>query len=315
MTTYCLYNIPHTYVYRRYILLQAGTQYIWDTRDLRGNNPDTYMYLVRQNTIVAGNDDYNGLASLIAYTPSVTAYYMLIIRAYGKWSSGTCDVYQSVGGGTPTRIENNVKFGGYPVSGHWKADERIFTKNATGDTYLYLIHGNTMLRNDDGGEGLCSEIRPGYEAWGLVLLGSWSTLTEGRTQLCNYFQSYLDNPGRQYEPVDDPTIIISETMVKFQTELMKEKASLEELPHQEREEKVRQLRDRILGAKEIEMLGAPTIPVSKEFTAAYERYEKLLKASEKELKPLSHAQRAAEMAKIEREKREIFKDLVPQEEE
>jgi len=295
--------------------LTAGVQYVFETRDLRGSHPDTYMYLVRDNTIVAKNDDYNGYASLIAYVPSRTDNYCLIIRAFGKNSSGTCDVYQAVGSGSPTRIANNVKFGGYPFDAHWKADETTLTMNATGDTYLYLIDGNTMLRDDDSGEGLCSSIRPGYEGWGLVVVGSYSEHTEGTTQLCNYYQSYLSNPSRRVEVVDDPEIIISEAMAKFQTELMKEKPSLEELPHQEREEGVQKLRDSILSAEDIKRLGAPAMSVSKEFTAAYERYKELLKAAEKKLKPLSYAERAAEMARMEREKREIFGDLVPQEEE
>lgn len=314
---YCLKNISHTYVYRRRFSLNAGVQYIWETRDLRApifHSCDTYMYLVRGNTIVAKNDDYNGLASLIAYVPTVSGTYYLIIRAYSKYTSGTCDVYKSVGGGSPSRIDNDVKFGGYPVSAHWKADERILTRNATGDTYLYFIHGNTMLRDDDSGDGLCSSIRPGYAAYGRVIVGSYSRWSEGTTWLCNYYQSYLDNPGSQDE-VDDPKIIVSENMAKFQTELMKEKPSLEKLSHQERETKVQKLRDSILSKEDISRLGAPKIRVPKEFIVASERYEKLLKANEKRLKPLSHAERASEMAKMEREKREIFRNLVPQEEE
>lgn len=314
MSTYCLYNIPHTYVYRRYLSLNAGVPYIWQTRDLRGSIPDTYMYLIRGNTIVAKNDDWDGLASLIAYTPSVTGSYYLIIRAYNKYRSGTCDVYQSVGGGSPTRIANDVKFGGYPVSAHWKADERILTRNASGDTYLYIIHGNTMLRDDDSGDGLCSSIRPGYAGYGLVVVGSYSRYSEGITKLCNYYQSYLDNPGRQDE-VDDPKIVISKAMAKFQTELIKEKASLEELPHKEREARVLKLRNSILSKKDILQLVAPKIRAPKPFVTACAQYDKILRAAQPKLKRLSHAKRAVEMAKIEREKREIFRGLAPQEEE
>jgi len=317
MATYCLYNIPHTYVYWRYRYLTAGVQYVWETRDLRApisHHCDTYMYLVRGNTIVAKNDDYNGLASLIAYVPTVSGVYSLIIRAYSKYTSGTCDVYQSVGGGSPSRIDNDVNFGGYTVSAHWKADERILTRNATGDTFLYIIHGNTMLRDDDSGDGLCSSISPGYEGYGLVVVGSYSRYTEGFTSLCNYYQSYLDNPGSQNE-VDDPKIVISKAMAKFQTELIKEKASLEELSDKEREARVLKLRNSILSKKDIRQLVAPKIRAPKEFTVASERYGKLLKAAKPKLKRLSHSKRAAEMAKIEREKREIFRDLVPQEEE
>ena len=198
MTRYCLNNVYHRYVYRRVRHLTAGVQYIWETRDLKagpGWSPDPYMYLTRGESIVAKNDDFKGRASLIAYVPSVSGSYYLIIRAHSYPASGTCDVYESVGGGVANRIDNDVWFSGSLVSAHWKADERIETRNATGDTYLYLIHGNTMLRDDDGGPGLHSRIKPGYEGWGLIVLGSYSRWTQGKTQLCTYYQSYLDNPG------------------------------------------------------------------------------------------------------------------------
>lgn len=314
MVRYCIGGVWHTYVYRRYRYLTQGQQYIFETRDLRGTRPDTYMYLIRNsdNTIVRRNDDYNGLASLLAYQPRVSGGYYLIIRGYARYSAGTCDVYQSTGGGAPTRIDNNVRFGGWPVSSHWKDDERIETTNAWGDTYLYLIHGNTMLRNDDGGAGFNSRITPGYQGWGLTVVGSYSRYTEGLASLCNFYQSYLDNPGTVDE--DDPRIVISDDMVKFEIELKKQKASLEELPIKEQEERVKKLRDSILSAEDIKRFPPPKVTVPKEFTAALERYEGLLKEAEKKLEPLSLAERAAEMAKMEHQKREIFGNLVPQEE-
>lgn len=322
---YCLYNIPHTYVYRRWRYLTAGVQYIFETRDLRApwfQTPDTYMYLVRGNTIVARNDDYNGYASLIAYSPTVSGYYLLLIRAYSKYNGGTCDVYQSTGGRL-AKIDNDVVFGGYPVAAHWKGDERIDTNNATGDTYLFLIHGNTMLRDDDGGPGLLSRITPGYEGKGKVIVGSYSRYSQGRTRLCNYYQSYLDNPGRSdEEEEDDPEIIVTDSMFKFQTELMTLKASLEgltlpeqvDMPIQVQEERVKKLRDSILGAEDIKQLSPPSFSVPKDFIVASEKYEKLLKEAEEKLKPLSLIERAAEMAGIEHQKRELFTPLVPQEE-
>jgi hypothetical protein len=318
MTTYCLHDIPHTYVYRQRLTLTAGQQYIWETRDLQAppsHTADTYMYLVRDSTIVAKNNDYNGLASLIAYVPTVSGTYYLIIRAYDKYRFGTCDVYQSVGGGSPSRIANDVRFGGYPVRARWKADERILTSNATGDTYLFIIHGNTMLRDDDSGYGLCSSIKPGYAESGIVIVGSFSASTEGRTSLCNYYQSYLHDGLWPALVVDDPGIIVTEVMVRFQTELMKEKASLEELSHEEREARVRKLRDSILSKEDIGQLGALEIQVPNEYVDASERYDELLEAAGKKLERLSHPERAAEMARLEREKREIFRDLVPQEDE
>lgn len=312
---YCLTNVPHTYVYRKLLWLSAGTQYIFETRNLREPiyyTCDTYMYLVRGNTIVAKNDDYNGLASLIAYVPTVSGNYLLVIRAYSKYTGGKCDVYQSTAGSGPVPIDSNVKFGGYPVSAHWKADERLLTRNATGDTYLYLVHGNTMLRDDDSGDGVCSSIRPGYSGSGIIIVGSYGYWTEGTTYLCNYYKSYLDNPGSEDE-IDDPNIIISENMAKFQIELMQTKRSLEQLSHEEKEAEIRKFRDKILTKEEIDQLAAPRITIPKKYVAASGRYDKLLEANEDRLKRLSHAKRDIEMAKLEKEKKQIFKNLVPQE--
>lgn len=310
MTRYCLSNVAHTYVYRRWMNLNAGVQYIWETRDLQGAHPDTYMYVVRtsDNHIVAKNDDYNGLASLIAHVPATSGSHLLLIRAYSKYSAGTCDLYESIEGGSPQRIENNVKFGGTPVSAHWKSDERIETTGATGDTYLYLIHGNTVLRNDDGGAGLHSKIQPGYSGYGTVVVGSYSRYSEGTTRLCNYYQSYLDNPGEEDE---DQPVSISKAMGQFQKELARNKDAWEELAPDEREENIKRLRDKILGPDDIEQMQAPTIRPPKDFASAQERYERVLKENEKRLSDLPPGRRMAEMEKLAREKSEIFKGLVP----
>ena len=295
--------------------MTAGVTYIWETRDLSGGSrPDTYMYLTRGESIVAKNDDFNGRASLIAYVPSVSGTYYLIIRAYSWYKRGFCDVYESVGGGGAIKIDNDVLFTGWPVSAHWKADESIETRNATGDTYLYLIHGNTMLRDDDGGSGLHSRIKPGYEGWGLVVVGSYSRWTQGTTQLCNYYQSYFDNPGGRDE-IDDPNIVVSEAMERFQAELRKQKASLEGLSDQEREAAIRVLRDKMLSPEDVRQMDTPEIHAPENLIAADQRYDELLRAEEQRLAGLSLESRAVEMARIEREKREIFRDIVPQEEE
>ena len=104
-------------------------------------------------------------------------------------------------------------------------------------------------------------------------------------------------------------------MERFQAELGQQKASFEGLSDQEREAAIRDLRDRMLPSEDIARLEAPEIQPSEEFLAANERYEELLRAEEKELAGLSLERRAVEMARVEREKREIFRDIVPQEEE
>jgi hypothetical protein len=74
------YVLPHSYVYRRDVSLQAGTTYHFLTSNLQpltSANCDPVMYLVRGNDIVAFNDDYTGYASEIIYTPAVADGYRL----------------------------------------------------------------------------------------------------------------------------------------------------------------------------------------------------------------------------------------------
>lgn len=322
MVTYCLNNLYHSYIYRRSRYLSAGSQYIFETRDLRrlsSSSADTYMYLVRNNQIVVKNDDHIGRASMFAYQPTVSGYYTLIIRAYSKYSRGKCDVYQTTNGNV-SKLSNNAYFGGTPIWAHWKSDERIETNNGYGDTYLLLICGNQMLMDDDGGAGLYSKIRPGFHGYGIIVHGSYSHSSRGRANLCNYYQSYLSNPGGP-DLIDDPKIIISDNMAKFQNELMKYKSSLQEMPLekrieltvQEQDETVKNLRDKILSEDEIKLFEIRDPPLSKEYESASNKYEKILEEAEKKLKDLAYRERAAEMAKIAVQKRTIFENIVPQE--
>ena len=120
------YQLPHSYVYRRWVSLQAGTTYHFQTRNLRpltSASPDPVMYLVRGNDIVGFNDDYTGLASEIIYTPTATDTYRLVIRAYTTGTPGVCDLYQGAGGAAPSLLEANVTFAGTYVRVRWKQGE------------------------------------------------------------------------------------------------------------------------------------------------------------------------------------------------
>ena len=120
------YQLPHSYVYRRDVSLQASKTYHFLTRNLRpvtSANPDPVMYLVRGHDIVAFNDDYTGLASEIIYTPPETGTHRLVIRAFTTSTPGLCDLYQGVDGAEPTLLESNVMFGGTYVWVRWKRGE------------------------------------------------------------------------------------------------------------------------------------------------------------------------------------------------
>ena len=306
-------------MYRKGISLSAGTQYVFDTRDLRGwYRPDTYMYLVRDNSIVAKNDDYNGYASLIAYQPSISGYYWLIIRAYSKNRIGTCDVYMKTGGGAPSRIANNAHFGGYPLDARWKSDERIETNSSSADPYIYLIDGYSMLSNDDGGPGLHSRITPGYNGTGIVVVGSYSWSTRGNTKVCNYYQSYLDNPGITSDLMDDPELILSDNHTKYEQELKMYKAKLSamsmedlmKITPEDIDAEVQEIRGRTLSKEEI-TIEEPKEDISKKLEKAGAEYDEILEKSKKKLEGLDFTKGGKLVRQIEFQKSEVFRGLIP----
>jgi len=196
-------KIYHSYVYRRWENLDAGRLYHFETRNLRKiyslfqANPDPVMYLVRGNEIVARNDDYSGLASSIIYSPTISGSYLLMIRAYRTMTMGKCDLYRGVDGAAPTRIHQDLTFGGHRVKARWKSGESFETRldGGSGDTYLYVIDGDYvgghLYRDDDSGSGLCSKITPGDSGEGNVIVGSYSSSSQGYCRLYLFYKSYI----------------------------------------------------------------------------------------------------------------------------
>lgn len=197
-------RIYHTYVYRRSEYLSAGRIYHFETRNLRKrdtyqSNPDPVMYLVRGNQIAARNDDYNGLASAIIFRPTVSGYYLLLIRAYRTGTPGKCDLYRGIDGASPSRIATDIPFGGHRVSTRWRSGETFETRldvpYGGGDTYLYLIRGDyaggSLYRNDDSGPGLCSRIPTSQSGTGLAIVGSYSRYRQGYCRLYLFYKSYV----------------------------------------------------------------------------------------------------------------------------
>ena len=132
--------LPHSYVYRRDMTLQAGTTYHFQTRNLTSGwfgRPDPVMYLVRGNDIVGFNDDYTGLASEIIYTPTVTGTYKVVIRAFTTSTPGYCDLYRGEGGAPPSLLESGVMFGGTYIWARWKLGEWF----ETGGIVLEFVTG------------------------------------------------------------------------------------------------------------------------------------------------------------------------------
>ncbi|MHA2067668.1 MAG: hypothetical protein ACXABY_25180 [Candidatus Thorarchaeota archaeon] len=333
MVRFCIEDKPHSAVLIFRLYLTAGKIYIFETRDLKSSRPggfpfpppDTYMYLCRGNytgaasgqyplTIAAKNNDYYGRASLVVHSPAISSWYSLVVRAYYYWGQGQCDVYRGIDGSAPVRIAYRVKFGGYPIAAHWKGDEKIDAEYVSGIPRLLLI-------NDEESEmffcnkyastipGSPTRIIPGREDYGLVILASRASTVEGRADVCNYYMSYLDNPGK--EKPKGSKVIVSDAMAKFIEKLEAEEESLSELPVTEQDEKIQKLRDKMLSKKEIEIMRPPEIEPPKGLKKANERYSKLLADMEPTLEALSMEERMEEMSILQERKRRLFKGIVP----
>ena len=316
--------LPHSYVYRRYVSLQAGTTYHFLTRNLQpatSASPDPVMYLVQDNKIVAFNDDYVGLASEIIYTATVTGVHLLVIRAYATATPGYCDVYQGVGGAPPVLLDANVSFGGTYVRVRWKDGEWFetgvgtlnFTSNGleyveqVSDPYLFLIFpehavGGTMHWNDDGAGSLQSKIVPATGGTGTVILGSYSRYTGGDCRLALVGQSYKApwmSPGPWASVAEQ--VRHTPTATKYMEELQRQKPALDELSPGECDQRVLELQRRMLSEEEIRRQ-LPRMPaVSTELVRRQTTFAERFTQIERDLNEMSYDERAAKLAHVKRE--------------
>lgn len=324
--------LPHSYVYRRAVSLQAGKTYHFLTRNLqRVNyaNPDPVMYLVRGNDIVAFNDDYTGLASEIIHIATAEGLYWLVIRAYATATPGFCDVYQGVDGAAPLLLDSNVMFGGTYVRVRWKLGEWFETASSTtlyfntvsnggfgiststappaADPYLFLIYpdhavGSSMYWDDDSAGAPDSKIVPPTGGTGTVILGSYDRYTPGECQLALVGQSYKA-PWMSPAPWASVAEQIprAPSVRKYMEELERQKTALEKLSPDERAQQVLDLQRRMLPEEEIRRL-FPRIPaVSADLVRRQEIFLERHREMESDLAPMSYDERAAKLAQMKRE--------------
>jgi hypothetical protein len=322
------YGLPHSYVYRRDVNLQAATIYHFQTRNLRpltSGNPDPVMYLVRGNDIVAFNDDYTGLASEIIFSPSVTDSYKLVIRAFTTSTPGVCDLYQGVNGAPPALLEPNLTFAGTYVWVRWKEGEWFetgrdvvvdaggdpFTGYISGggssDPFMFLIYpehtvGSKMFWNDDGAGSLQSKIVPPSGGTGTVILGAYSRYTGGECRLALVGQSYKApwmSPGPWAFDVEP--VASTPTVEKYMEHLQRHKPTLDELSPDERDQRVLQLQRELLSEEEVRRQLAPIPGASTELVRRQEMFLERYRHMERDLEQLPYAERAATLRNVKRE--------------
>jgi hypothetical protein len=316
--------IPHSYVYRRYVPLQAGSTYHFLTRNLQSvtsANPDSVMYLVLGNDIVAFNDDYTGLASEIIFTAKATDTYLLVIRAYATATPGFCDVFQGVDGAPPSLLESRVYFGGTYVRVRWKQGEWFETGVGTlnfvsngleyieqvSDPFMFLIYpehavGSKLYWNDDGAGSLQSKIEPPTGGTGTVILGSYSVFSEGDCRLALVGQSYKA-PWMSPAPwaaVPDEAPHTPSAM-KYMEELRRQKPALEELSPDKRDERVLELQRRTLPRAETRRQLAHISAGKSELVRRQERFAERFAQMERDLDQMAYEERAAKLVDLKRE--------------
>ncbi len=328
--------IPHSYVFRCPLQLQAGTQYHFQTRNLRswfnGPNADPVLYLVQGTDIVDYNDDYNGLASEIIYTPTQTGTHTLVMRAYATATPGYCDLYQGIGGAPPALLAQNVYFGGTYVRARWKLGEWFETgpgpppAPATGgtiyfetdagfssgdgvadDPYLFLIYpthdvGSKLFMDDDSGPGNHAKIVPPSAGEGAVILGSYSLYSDGQCLLALVGQSYKapwlsPAPWASTPHPVDP----SPSVKKYLKEVKRLKPALEKLDPAERDEKVLDVQRTMLSERQIRRQINPAPALDAELSHRQQDFLKRYKRMEKKLEKVPYSERATTLTQLKRE--------------
>jgi hypothetical protein len=302
----------HRYVYRRAEALTAGATYHFRTDNLRnvflfqGSAPDPVMYIVDGNrNIVAVNDDYNGLASEIFYTPSDTGVYSLVIRSFNTDRPGYCDLYRGVNGAALTLVERDVLFWGVRHDRQWNQGDVLETGNSSGDPYLLIITPSSSVGSkmyfgpgiDDAGAGLNSRFVAPAAGSGLVILGSYSRATEGNCDFCQDPSEGLISSSRALEAAAGSG---SREMRRFTRELQESKATLEELEPSERDRRVAELQERALSEEEQRLQSMPVPQATPDAIRCVDNYLDRYKELESELEGLSYSERSERLAELKR---------------
>jgi len=163
-----------TYVYREYFYLQADNTYEFETRNLSpGGDTVMYLWYDQAGEQVAYNDDYEGLASRISYTPRQSGYYLLIVRSYSNSSQGGCDIwYQG-------QQHQTTTFGGWHIAaGNGTGDvyETVHLLGGATDTLIFLFRdedARLFTFDDDSGVGMAAKLDPEWQFQGRLVISTY----------------------------------------------------------------------------------------------------------------------------------------------
>lgn len=189
-------NIPASPIYHTTLSVPANVGYTLTTSNLSAGS-DTVIHV--QSTadanggFVAGNDDYNGLASQVTIAPVATARTLdVYVRGYGTASGGTATLQMTGTNGANQVI--NIQFGGYvqTVSGGMISTAHVMTTEQQGgatDTVVLVVSGsaaNAISSDDNDGVDKMSWLHldtPCSSTYCRVIVGSYSPANANYTTL------------------------------------------------------------------------------------------------------------------------------------
>jgi hypothetical protein len=306
-------DVFHRFVFRRTEMLVAGQIHQYQITSLRnlysfqGASADPVMHIVAPDgTILAENDDFNGAASEIIFTPKTSGPATLIIRPFSTKTPGVCNLLKGLDGMPPAPLTTNLTFNGVTAFAAWNAGDVFQTITSTGDPMLFVrTNANTMFMDDDSGPGLNPRFSAPIGGVGRVILGSFSLASEG---VCRFsldpgageislaFNLSERPDERIRDQLDEPTM--TPQMERYVARLLETKETLEALEPTERDQKVMELQEELLSEDERRPMVLPAPQARADFVRLQRVYRERYMELERELAELRYEERAARIAEL-----------------
>lgn len=306
-------DVFHRFVFRRTESLIAGRIHQYRITNLRnlfafqGASADPVMHIVAPDgTILAENDDFNGAASEIIFTPATSGPALLIIRPFSTKTPGVCDLEKGLDGMPPTPLNIGLTFNGVTAFAAFNAGDVFASIFSTGDPMLFVrTSNNTMFIDDDSGPGLNPRFVAPTGGVGRVILGSFSRFSEGT---CRFsldpgageitLAFNLSERPDEFARRGEVDTTMSPQMERYVAKLLERKEALEELDPPERDERVSKLQAEFLTEEERRPLALPAPQATADFVRLQRIYFDEYNLLERELEGLPYEERAERVSAL-----------------
>jgi hypothetical protein len=306
-------DVFHRLVFRRTEMLIGGRIHDYRITGLanlytfQGAAADPVMHIVAPDgTILAENDDFNGPASEIIFTPAASGPATLIIRPSNTKTPGVCNLLKGLDGMPPTPLATGLTFNGVTAFATWNAGDVFQSVSSTGDPMLFVwSNAKRMFIDDDSGPGLNPRLNAPVGGIGRVILGSFSLASEGVCRFSlepaagelNLAFNLSERPDEQlHRPHDEPRM--SPQMERYVARLLEMKETLETLEPEEREQEVVKLQEELLPDEERRPMVLPAPQAAADYVRLQRLYRERYKEMERDLSELPYEERAARIAEL-----------------